>query len=82
MRLGVLLLPLFSLLLGGCSRSLYHLKYQIELFLHAHPELLYIAGAVVVIALVAKAFRIAMVLAVLALIVLGFYFLAKMGATP
>jgi hypothetical protein len=77
------LLTLFAfhttVLLAGCDRGFNHLRHQVEAFLRAHPELIYIAAGVVLIAVVAKAFRIAMVLAVVALLVLVFYFLARMG---
>lgn len=70
---------LATTLLAGCDRGVRHFRYQVEVFLRAHPELVYIAAGVVLIALVAKAFRIAMVLAVVAILVLVFYFLARMG---
>lgn len=74
----LVLLPLS--LLTGCERGVRDFRYQVEAFLRAHPELVYIAAGVVLIAVVAKAFRIAMALAVVAVLVLVFYFLAKMGA--
>ena len=72
-----ILLLASTLLLAGCSRELNALRHQVETFLRGHPELLYIAGGVVVVALIAKALRLALVLGLLALLLLGFYFLAR-----
>lgn len=72
------LLPLLLsvLALGGCERELGDLLHRAEVFLRANPIVLYVAGGLAAVALLVKAFRVALALAVFGAILLLLRFLA------